>query len=200
VADSDQQGTSPGSDTLAKLFRAHSPCLILIDEWVAYARQLFEKSDLPAGNFDSQGSFAQALTEAAKAAPDTLVVASIPQSRIEIGGENGITALDVLKTFLLASRNPGDQPAEKKASRLFDAVYSSLSAAGTISRLVMLWPMLLSSSTGTMIKTFPETVPKGPIGTTSKPVIPSIQSCSDACMTTGQHWISFSEREEYCGY
>ena len=125
VADSDQQGTSPGSDTLAKLFRAHSPCLILIDEWVAYARQLFEKSDLPAGNFDSQGSFAQALTEAAKAAPDTMVVASIPQSRIEIGGENGITALDVLKNIFTRVSKPwrpasGEEGFEIVRRRLFE--------------------------------------------------------------------------------
>ena len=43
-------------------------CLILIDEWVAYARQLHDRADLPAGTFETQFTFAQALTEAAKAA------------------------------------------------------------------------------------------------------------------------------------
>ena len=80
IALSDQAGTSPGSADLAKLFRDHSPCLILIDEWVAYARQLVDKEGLPGGSFEAQGSFAQALTEAAKAAPQTLVVASVPAS------------------------------------------------------------------------------------------------------------------------
>lgn len=30
-----------------------SPALILIDEWVAYARQLHDQSDLPAGGFET---------------------------------------------------------------------------------------------------------------------------------------------------
>lgn len=35
----DERATSPG-DTLRALFNDYGPCLILIDEWVAYARQL----------------------------------------------------------------------------------------------------------------------------------------------------------------
>ena len=37
VKEDDEKGTNPG-DTLRELFNAYSPCLILIDEWVAYAR------------------------------------------------------------------------------------------------------------------------------------------------------------------
>lgn len=127
VADSDQRGTSPGSETLSRLFRKYSPCLILIDEWVAYARKLFGKSDLPAGTFDSQMSFAQALTEAAKAAPKTLVVASIPQSRIEIGGEHGQEALAVLKNVFTRVAKPwraatGDEGFEIVRRRLFEPI------------------------------------------------------------------------------
>src|SRR6266849_434028 len=93
VADADRQGVSPGSDVLRQLFSAASPCLILIDEWVAYMRQLYGVSGLPAGSFDANLSFAQALTEAAKATPKTLLVASIPASDIEIGGEGGREAV-----------------------------------------------------------------------------------------------------------
>ena len=89
VAEADQTGTSPGSALLADLFRALSPCLILIDEWVAFLRNLYKVDGLPAGTFDANLTFAQALTEAAKAAPETLVVASLPASLIEIGGEGG---------------------------------------------------------------------------------------------------------------
>jgi len=60
---------------------------------VAYMRQLYGVSGLPAGSFDANLSFAQALTEAAKAAPKTLLVASIPASDIEIGGEGGQEAV-----------------------------------------------------------------------------------------------------------
>ena len=44
----DERATSPG-DALRELFKEYGPCLILIDEWVAYARQLHDQSDLPAG-------------------------------------------------------------------------------------------------------------------------------------------------------
>jgi len=96
VKQADQTGTSPG-DALRELFILCSPCLILIDEWVAYARQLYRTGDLPAGTFDAHFTFAQALTEAAKAAPNTLLVVSVPASQIEVGGEGGELALDRLK-------------------------------------------------------------------------------------------------------
>src|SRR5437899_3012079 len=63
VAADDERATSPG-DVLRELFNAYGPCLVLIDEWVAYARQLHDQSDLPAGSFETQFTFAQALTEA----------------------------------------------------------------------------------------------------------------------------------------
>lgn len=97
VAEADRTGTNPGA-ALGELFRAYSPALILIDEWVAYARQLYSRDDLPAGSFDAHFSFAQALTEAARATPCTLVVVSIPASEpslgeagsgIEVGGVGG---------------------------------------------------------------------------------------------------------------
>jgi len=97
VAEADQQGVSPGSDALRELFKAAGPCLILIDEWVAYVRMLYGKHDLPGGAFDSNMTFAQALTEAARAVPRVLVVASLPASDIEIGGDAGREALSRLK-------------------------------------------------------------------------------------------------------
>jgi uncharacterized protein len=94
VAEEDNQGISPGSEKLTILFETYAPALILIDEWVAYARQIYGKDNLPSGSFDSNMTFAQSLTEAAKAAGNTLVVASIPASDIEIGGEGGRAALE----------------------------------------------------------------------------------------------------------
>ncbi|HEY8283112.1 MAG TPA: Swt1 family HEPN domain-containing protein, partial [Chloroflexota bacterium] len=97
VAAADADGVSPGSDVLRELFTKAAPCLILIDEWVAFVRQLYHVQHLPAGSFEANLTFAQALTEAAKAAPKTLVVASIPASSIEIGGEGGQAALERIK-------------------------------------------------------------------------------------------------------
>src|SRR5437763_15942111 len=106
VAEAGRQGVSPGSDVLRQIFAAASPCLILIDEWVAYMRQLYGVSGLPAGSFDANLSFAQALTEAAKEAPRTLLVATIPSSDIEIGGEGGREALARLKNVFGRLESP----------------------------------------------------------------------------------------------
>jgi predicted AAA+ superfamily ATPase len=100
VANSDRERVSPGARDLAELLRQCAPCLVLIDEWVAYARNLFGKADLPAGTYDSQISFAQALTEAAKQVPNALLLISVPQSTNEIGGSNGEKALEGLRNVL----------------------------------------------------------------------------------------------------
>ncbi len=99
VRSADEKAVSPG-DSLRLLFNKYSPCLILIDEWVAYARQLFNKSDLPAGDFDAHFTFAQTLSESAKLADKTLLVVSIPSSQNEIGGEGGLAALERLKNVI----------------------------------------------------------------------------------------------------
>jgi len=102
----DERATSPG-DRLRKLFNDYGPCLILIDEWVAYARQLHDAADLPGGSFETQFTFAQALTESARAARASLVVISLPASTsglsphaqaedVEVGGLRGREALERL--------------------------------------------------------------------------------------------------------
>ncbi len=105
VKEDDEKGTNPG-DTLRELFNAYSPCLILIDEWVAYARQLRDDSSLPGGTFDTQFTFAQALSEAAKAAKNTMLVVSVPSSDNEIGGDWGKKALERLKNAIGRVESP----------------------------------------------------------------------------------------------
>lgn len=97
IAENDATGIAPGSNLLEAIFTKCSPCLILIDEWVAYLRQIYKIDGLPSGSFDSNLSFVQALTEAVKASPGTLLVASLPASQIEVGGEGGQEALARLK-------------------------------------------------------------------------------------------------------
>lgn len=97
VAESDKNSVSPGGERLTQLFEQFGPALILIDEWVVYARQLIGKENLPAGSFDVGMSFVQAITEAAKAAGNTLVVAAIPASDAEVGGQNGHIALERIR-------------------------------------------------------------------------------------------------------
>lgn len=100
VKDADATGTSPGKDLLRDLLAAYAPCVILIDELVAYVRQFPEGQSLSGGTFDSNLSFAQALTEAAKLVPNAIVLASLPESEVEAGSQRGIAALRALeKTF-----------------------------------------------------------------------------------------------------
>jgi len=110
MAADDQKATSPG-DLLRELLKEYGPCLILIDEWVAYARQLHDQSDLPAGSFETQFTFTQALTESAKLVKNCLLVISLPASDtggsphsqaddVEVGGQRGREALDRMRNVV----------------------------------------------------------------------------------------------------
>ncbi len=97
IAGQDASGIAPGSDLLEAVFNKCAPCLILIDEWVAYLRQIYKVDGLPSGSFDANLTFVQALTEAVKASPGALLVSSLPASQIEVGGDGGQEALARLK-------------------------------------------------------------------------------------------------------
>jgi len=86
VAQADQDGTSPGKEAIVDLLHEASPCVVLIDELVAFARQLEIGKHYKAGTFDSNISFIQALTEVMKAVPDAILLASLPESDLEVGG------------------------------------------------------------------------------------------------------------------
>lgn len=97
VKEADKKGVSPGSEALKNLFDAAAPSLVLMDELVAYAKKIYGASGLPAGTFDNFISFIHEVTEAARASKNSMVVASIPESDIEIGGEAGRTALETIE-------------------------------------------------------------------------------------------------------
>lgn len=116
VADADKTGTNPGN-LLRELFTKFGPAVVLIDEWVAYARQLPDVPDpkrpVPGGLFETQFTFAQSLTLAAENVPGTLLLVSVPASEgreatngdddgerepaqasdLEVGGQRGRDAL-----------------------------------------------------------------------------------------------------------
>jgi len=109
IAQADASGTPPG-DALAGLLRDGGPVLILIDEWVAYARGLYGQDGLAGGRFENQFTFAQHLTEAVSGIPGAMLVVSIPASdnldsggegsALEVGGEHGRKALEALQNVV----------------------------------------------------------------------------------------------------
>lgn len=99
VADADASGTSPGKAVLETLLSRYAPCVILIDELVAYVRQFEEGKTLTGGSFDSNLSFIQALTEALKAVPTAVLLASLPESDKEAGSQRGVKALASLSHY-----------------------------------------------------------------------------------------------------
>lgn len=117
VADADRTGTNPGA-AIRTVIERHSPAVILIDEWVAYARGLYGQEGLVGGTFETQFTFAQQLTEAVKSVPGALLLVSIPASDVrrdddapvasdlEVGGAHGRAALERLQNVVTRVAQP----------------------------------------------------------------------------------------------
>ncbi|SDR63348.1 hypothetical protein SAMN05519103_08517 [Rhizobiales bacterium GAS113] len=100
VKEADTTGTSPGKNVLKTLLETYAPCVVLVDELVAYIRQFPNGRMLSGGSYDSNLSFVQALTEAIKLVPNAIMLASLPESEVEAGSNRGMAALQALeKTF-----------------------------------------------------------------------------------------------------
>jgi predicted AAA+ superfamily ATPase len=99
VKDADESGTSPGKEVLVELLARFAPCVILMDELVVYIRQFVESQALSGGTYDSNLSFIQSLTEAAKLVPNVVVLASLPESENQAGGQRGVSALKALEAI-----------------------------------------------------------------------------------------------------
>jgi len=131
VARYDDNGVPPPTTELAALFTSYAPCVILIDEWVAYLRQLYShgtENPYAGGTFDAHQTFAQSLTEAVKAVDTALLVVSLPASDSvrdmgdgifdnthEIGGTPGLEALRSLRSVIHRVETPW-QPATVEES------------------------------------------------------------------------------------
>jgi hypothetical protein len=105
VAEADASGTSPGKELLRQLLERCAPCVVLMDELVAYIRQFPDGTALSGGTFESNISFVQALTEAAKLVPTAVILASLPESvsnqsntNVQVGGARGLAALLALES------------------------------------------------------------------------------------------------------
>ncbi|MGF1869690.1 ATP-binding protein [Photobacterium indicum] len=89
VAASDRDGTAPGKDILTELLTKAAPCVVLIDELQKFISDLTPGAKLNAGTFEANLKFIQALTEAFKAVPNAILLASLPESETEVGDSFG---------------------------------------------------------------------------------------------------------------
>ena len=84
-------GAAPGGAELDRLFQQTGPCVILMDEIVNYARN---------ADLDTISTFFQNLTEAVSRSRDVTLIATLPVSTTEAGGERGAEAMAVLENIL----------------------------------------------------------------------------------------------------
>jgi predicted AAA+ superfamily ATPase len=99
VKEADENGTAPGKGELAAVLSAQAPCIVLMDELVRYVSQFEEGKTLSGGTYDTQLSFIQSLTEALKAVPNAILLASLPFSDREAGSQQGVKALRALEHY-----------------------------------------------------------------------------------------------------
>lgn len=79
----DEEGISPGGDTIGKLFSKDKPTLILIDELLNYVSR-YRGSGISSQLYN----FLQNLTEEARSFDNVVVAASIPASELEMSSED----------------------------------------------------------------------------------------------------------------
>lgn len=136
VADSDRERTSPGKQVLVSLLQAAAPCVILMDELVAYIRQFELGKTYTGGTYDSNITFIQALTEALKSVPNAMLLASLPESEVEVGGALGQQALAALEKYFGRVESVWKPVATEEAfeivrRRLFDSIGSPAEVQAT---------------------------------------------------------------------
>ena len=86
-------GTAPGGAQLDQLLEHVGPCVILIDELVAYVRNAGDAQD-------NIYTFIQNLTQSVRRIRDTALVVTLPESVVEAGAEGGAEAFSRLEGIL----------------------------------------------------------------------------------------------------
>ncbi len=94
IRDAARKGISPGGKQLDELFEYVGPSVILIDELVAYVRNVQEVTQ------ESIYTFFQTLTESVKRSDNVTIVATLPEGKVQAGGEGGISGLEELESIL----------------------------------------------------------------------------------------------------
>ena len=93
VGEAARRGTAPGGGQLDQLLEHVGPCVILMDELVAYVRNAGDTQD-------NIYTFIQALTQSVRRSRNAVLVATLPESVVEAGAEGGAEALSRLDSLL----------------------------------------------------------------------------------------------------
>lgn len=94
IRDAALKGISPGGKQLDELFEYVGPSVILIDELVAYVRNVQDVTQ------ESIYTFFHAVTESVKDSDYVTLIATLPDGQVQAGGQGGINALDALEAIL----------------------------------------------------------------------------------------------------
>ena len=94
IRDAALEGISPGGKQLDDLFEYVGPSVILIDELVAYVRNVQEVTQ------ESIYTFFQTLTESVNRSNNVTLVATLPEGKVQAGGQGGMSVLEELEAIL----------------------------------------------------------------------------------------------------
>ena len=94
IRDAALKGISPGGKQLDELFEYVGPSIILVDELVAYAR------NVQGVTRESIYTFFQAVTESVNRSKNVTLVATLPEGKTQAGGQGGLSVLDELEAIL----------------------------------------------------------------------------------------------------
>lgn len=93
VGEAARKGTAPGGAQLDRLLEYIGPCVILMDELVAYVRNAGDAQD-------NIYTFVQVLTQSVRRSGNAALVVTLPESVVEAGAEGGAEALSRLDSIL----------------------------------------------------------------------------------------------------
>ena len=88
IGEAARTGSAPGGGQLDRILQRFGPCVILIDELLAYTRN---------ADVDPVLTFLQNLTQAVSRSSNSVLVVTLPEARAEAGGERGQEALEKIE-------------------------------------------------------------------------------------------------------
>lgn len=94
IGNAARRRTAPGGAELDELFRQFGPAVILMDELVAYARNLVDE------DVDRFYTFLQSLTESIRRSDNIALVVTVPESKDELGGDLGVEVANRINGIL----------------------------------------------------------------------------------------------------